>query len=149
MEASRNDDNALNVARIFEFLDGGSGTALPELVSPVYVNPETGITGARGILAFRESIRDTFGTDARVYLCALVADGEQVAVRWSLRGRLLVTFKGFAPTGFLVEVSALSMFRLEGGRVVHSWTETGAPEPVRTLAAARRPSRGRLYLVSS
>ena len=146
MEASRNDDNALNVARLFEFLDGGTGTALPELVAPGYVNPETGVTGARGMLAFRDLIRDTFGEGARVHLRAVVADGEQVAVRWNLRGLHLVDFKGFAPTGFLVEVSALSMFRLEGGRVVHSWTETGAPQPVRT-PAGRPSARGHLHLV--
>ena len=146
MEASRN-DNALNVARIFEFLDGGTGTALPELVAPGYVNPETGIPGARGILAFRELLRETFGRDARVHLRAVVADGEQVAVRWTVRGPQLVAFKGFAPSSGQVEVSALSMFRLENGRVVHSWTETGVPQTVKP--PGRRPSRARLYLVSS
>lgn len=148
MEASRNDDNALNVARIFEFLDGGTGAALPELVAPEYVNPETGVLGARGVLAFRDLIRDTFGADARVHLRAVVADGEQVAVRWNVRGRQLVEFKGYAPSAVLVEVSALSMFQVEGGRVVHSWTETGAPQPAKP-ATERRPSRARLYLVSS
>lgn len=148
MEASRNDDNALNVARIFEFLDGGTATALPELVAPAYVNPETGVVGPRGMLAFRELIRDTFGVEARVHLRAVVADGEQVAVRWNVRGRQLVSFKGFAPSAVLVEVSAMSMFRLEGGRVVHSWTETGAPQPA-PPPSKRRESRSRLYLVSS
>lgn len=148
MEAPRNDDNALNVARIFEFLDGGTGVALPELVAPGYVNPETQVVGARGMLAFRELIRDTFGANARVHLRAVVADGEQVAVRWNLRGQQLAPFKGFAPSARLVEVSALSMFRLENGRVVHSWTETGAPQPVKP-PAERQASRAHLYLVSS
>ena len=147
MEASRHHDNALNVARIFEFLDGGSGSALPELVAPNYVNPETGVAGARGVLAVRELIRQTFGPGVRVHLRAVVADGEQVAVRWTLRGRHLVAFKGFGPTGFLVDVSALSMFRVEEGRIVHSWTETGAPQPAMADVPRRRRSRGHLHLV--
>jgi predicted ester cyclase len=148
MNASRSDDNALNVARIFEFLDGGTGAALPELVTPRYVNPETGVHGARGVLAFRELIRQTFGGDARVHLRAVVADGDQVAVRWTLRGLHLVEFKGIAPTGLPVEVSALSMFGLDAGRVIHSWTETGVPQAVAVAhAVRRRPSRARLHLV--
>jgi len=129
MKAANGEENAISVARIFEFLDGGSGEALPDLIAPRYIEPETRRRGVEGITSLREVLLEAFGPELRVHLQAAVAEGDQVAVRWTVRGRHRAPFKGVAPSELPVELSALSMFRLVEGRVVDSWTEMGAPRP--------------------
>lgn len=123
-------DNSLVVARIFEFFDGGRDDELEELVSPAYVNRDTQEAGVPGIASGRDSLRAAFGRDARVRVHAVVAEGDEVAVRWSVRGRQIGFFRGTPPSQVPVELSALSMFRLEEGRVVESWVEMGTPRPL-------------------
>jgi predicted ester cyclase len=129
MTAVNDEENAIRVARIFEFLDGGGDEALPELIAPRYVEPETHRRGVAGITHLRAILLEAFGAELRVFLRAAIAQGDQVAVRWTVRGHHRAVFKGVAPSELPVELSALSMFRLVDGRVVESWTEMGAPRP--------------------
>ena len=124
------DDNSITVARVFEFLDGGREDVLPDLVHPNYVNTQTNKAGIEGITSERDLLWTAFGRDARVLVQAVIAEGDEVAVRWTLRGRHLSHFKGAPPSAQAVTLSALSMFRLEDGRIVESWDETGLPTPV-------------------
>lgn len=123
-------DNSLTVAQIMEFLDGGREDVLPQLVHPRYVNPETKRAGIEGIKSGRDLLRAAFGREARVLVQAVVAEGDEVAVRWTLRGHEVCEPAGTAPLERAVELSALSMFRLENGLVVESWQETGRPRPI-------------------
>ena len=133
------DDNSLAVAQIFEFLDGGREDVLTSLVDPRYVNPDTKRAGIEGIRSGRELLRAAFGRDARVLVQAVIAEGDEVAVRWTVRG----TQGAPAPWPALpVELSALSMFRLEEGRVVESWQETGAPRPIGAAVAVAKSREG-------
>lgn len=119
-------DNSLAVAQIFEFLDGGRDDALEVLVHPQYVNPETKRAGIEGVRSGREMLRAAFGADARVLVQSVIAEGDEVAVRWTVRGHEVLD----APSGSAeraVELSALSMFRLEDGRIVESWQATSRP----------------------
>jgi predicted ester cyclase len=129
MTAANSEENAISVGRLFEFLDGGGDEALPDLIAPRYVDPETRRRGVDGITSLRQLLLEAFGPELRVHLRAAIADGDQVAVRWTLRGHQRVVFKGVAPSDLPVELSALSMFRLVDGRVVESWTEMGVPHP--------------------
>ena len=129
------DDNSLTVAQIFEFLDGGREDVLAKLVDPRYVNPDTKRAGIEGIRSGRELLRTAFGRDARVLVQAVIAEGDEVAVRWTVRG----TQSPQAQWPELpMELSALSMFRLEDGRVVESWQETGVPHPIGPVATKSR-----------
>lgn len=123
------DDNSLTVARVFEFFDGGREDVLPSLVHPRYVNTHTQKGGIEGITSGRDFLRATFGRDVRVLVQAVIAEGDEVAVRWTVRGRHLRPFKGALPSERRVTLTALSMFRLEDGRIVESWDETGLPTP--------------------
>jgi predicted ester cyclase len=135
-------ENSLTVAQIFEFLDGGREDVLADLVHPKYVNPETKKFGIEGITSGRERLRATFGREARVLVQAVIAEGDEVAVRWKLRGLEHDEPAGAPSSERPVELSALSMFRLEDGLVVESWQETGAPMPVGAVAAAQKSRAG-------
>ena len=51
----------------------------------------------------------------------LVADGDLVAVRWSITGTQHGAFRGVEPTGTEVEFSAMAMFRIEDDRIAEVW----------------------------
>ena len=135
-------DNSLTVAQIFEFLDGGREDVLAELVHPSYVNPETKRAGIEGITSGRDRLRAAFGPETRVLVQAVIAEGDEVAVRWKLRGLGQDEGGGSAELGGPVELSALSMFRLKDGLIVESWQETGAPHRVEPHTRAGKSRAG-------
>src|SRR5690349_17546633 len=59
--------------------------------------------------------------DIRFAIHDLVAEGDRVTVRWTMRGTRSGTFLGQPPTGEPVELSAIVIFRIEDGRLAERW----------------------------
>jgi steroid delta-isomerase-like uncharacterized protein len=53
----------------------------------------------------------------------LIADEERVAQRWTYRGTHQGAFQGIPPTGRQVTLTGISIWRVEGGKIVESWHE--------------------------
>jgi len=53
----------------------------------------------------------------------LVAEGDRVIERMTLRGTHLGEFMGLAPTGKPVSWTAIAIYRLEEGRIAECWVE--------------------------
>ncbi len=51
----------------------------------------------------------------------MVAEGDKVVARWTLRGTHLGEFIGIPPTGKQVAVSGVIIHRLAGGKIVEDW----------------------------
>lgn len=51
----------------------------------------------------------------------VVAEGEKVLVRLTIRGTHRGELMGVAPTGRPVEVAVLDLFRIRGGRIAEHW----------------------------
>ena len=65
--------------------------------------------------------------DMRVTVEDMIAEGDRVAARVSMRGTHLGEFMGVAPTGKRVEVRALDMFRIADGKIVEHWGHADDP----------------------
>jgi steroid delta-isomerase-like uncharacterized protein len=52
----------------------------------------------------------------------LIAEGDHVAVRWTLRGTHTGEFQGIPPTGKTVTVAGTSLFRVAGSQIGEDWT---------------------------
>ncbi|MSP75576.1 MAG: hypothetical protein EXR12_05520 [Rhodospirillaceae bacterium] len=76
--------------------------------------------GHDGIRRAIEMLRTGF-PDWREHIEDLVIDGDKVAVRYFSTGTHLGTFGERAPTGRLLTVDELSIFRIENGRVAEQW----------------------------
>ncbi|HVF14300.1 MAG TPA: ester cyclase [Acidimicrobiales bacterium] len=50
------------------------------------------------------------------------AGGDRVGVRWTLRGEHNGEIMGIPPTGNDIAVEALSVHRIEGGKITETWT---------------------------
>jgi steroid delta-isomerase-like uncharacterized protein len=57
----------------------------------------------------------------------LIAEGDKVAYRWTMRGTHQGEIEGIAPTGRAVEVSGITIVRLEDGKIVEDRFESGSP----------------------
>ena len=93
-----------------------------EVVSPRFTShdwPE----GSTGPLAFREyyaAIRSAV-PDARYEVDDLIAEGDRVVVRWTMRGTLEGAFGGIAPTGGPIALHGVAIYRVADGKLMERW----------------------------
>jgi steroid delta-isomerase-like uncharacterized protein len=100
------------------------------LHDPVAGREIVGRDGERALIAgLREAITDlTFSIDD------LVADGDNVTIRWIAEGTHGGELLGFAGTGRALAIRGVDMYRLEEGRIAESWTFWDLPGMLRTVS---------------
>ena len=78
-----------------------------------------------GWSAWFQGFRTAF-PDARFTVEDMVAEGDRVAARLTMRGTHLGPLNGVPPTGRAVVVSGMSLERVADGRIVEGWNENDA-----------------------
>jgi steroid delta-isomerase-like uncharacterized protein len=71
---------------------------------------------AQVVTPYQEGVDGHWGIDD------MFSAGDQVAVRWTGTGTHNGEINGIAPTGNAIEVSALSVHRIEDGKIAETWT---------------------------
>jgi steroid delta-isomerase-like uncharacterized protein len=123
--------NKAVVQRLYdEVLNQGRLEVVEELATPDYVThspspsapgPDASLRGPAALEATVVQVRSRF-PDVRFAIEDMVAEHDRVAVRWTLRGTNTGDYPGFPPaTGRRVEVGAIVIYRLEGGRLAELW----------------------------
>ena len=74
--------------------------------------------------------------DLRFTLEDLVAEGDRVVFRATMRGTHRAPFRGVAPTGRRIEGTVLDVVRVEGGRFAEHWGGPDLWDVLRQLGAA-------------
>ena len=82
--------------------------------------PLTGPEQAARIASFREAFPDVRST-----IDDLIAEGDRVAFRMTMRGTHRGYFRGVAPTGVAVAIGVVDVVRVEDGRFAEHW---GGPD---------------------
>ncbi len=72
--------------------------------------------------------------DLHMTIEEMVAEGDTVVSRWSMRGTHQGPFEDIAPTGKPVTASGLSIFHFAGGKIVDDFFESSTPSPRRGAA---------------
>ncbi len=114
--------------RFTEFINTANGKLAEELISPEAVfhvpgRPEP-VRGPAGYLEIIGMMRAGF-PDIQWTLEKMVAEGDMVAARFTMRGTHRGIFFGVPPTGQTIKVQAMNFYRLSGGRFVE---ERGQPD---------------------
>ena len=95
--------------------------------------------GLEGIKAIVQKNNDSFA-GWRFTMHDTLCDGDKVTVRWSASGRHVNSFMGEEPTGSEVELSGISIYRVENNRITADWvtpdnlgflTQIGVLNPVK------------------
>ena len=110
---------------IDEVINKGDLGVIDELVSPSMVDHSappglpSGPEGTKQMLTmFRTAFPDLNGT---LPLQDLLAEGDKVAVRYTIRGTHQGDFMGIAATGKQVTIEGIEIDRIEDGKVVEHW----------------------------
>jgi steroid delta-isomerase-like uncharacterized protein len=92
--------------------------------APEYIRhdlrPSAAMPGAAGQAKIASEFRAAF-PDLSFQLDLLVAEGDYVATRWTMKGTNLGAWAGKSPTGKFAEFSGVNIFRIAGDRVVEIW----------------------------
>jgi predicted ester cyclase len=111
-----------------EVLARASERAVDELIAPGadVCTPTGRFIGPEGVKRATVQIGSVF-PDRRVEIQALVAEGSRVAAEWTLCGTQKRERLGVPPIGRRECISALSLFRVENGKIVEHWMTEGVP----------------------
>src|SRR5713226_6717917 len=120
--------NKTTMGRFVEFINTASETLAEELISPDAVFHIPGRTepmrGPAGYLAIIGMMRGGF-PDIQWTLEEMIAEGDNVAARFTMRGTHRGTFFGVPPTGKTIAVQAMNFYRLSRGQFAE---ERGQPD---------------------
>ena len=112
---------------IEEIWNQGNLEAVDELISAeiVYHEPMQTIEGIEPYRQFVETVRTTF-PNAQFTYEDLVIEGDRAALRWELQAAHEGTMPALPipPTGFKLNMSGQTAFRLEEGKIAEIWMET-------------------------
>jgi steroid delta-isomerase-like uncharacterized protein len=120
--------NKLVMRRFTEFINTASEKLATELIGPDAIfhvpgRPEP-MRGPAGYLTIIEMMRGGF-PDIQWTLEEMVAEGDKVAARFTMRGTHRGPFFGVPPSGKTIVVQAMNIYRLAGGQIVE---EHGQPD---------------------
>lgn len=142
------EDNKEVVRRYYEeAFNEGRTDLLEELIAEDVVNhdpvsdetltPEEA-RGFEGFVRHVEAAREAF-PDATVTIEDVIAEGDEVLVRFTFEGTHEGRFVGIEPTGNRVEGTNMVLMRLEDGKIVERWEESDSLDLLRQLGVLPPP----------
>ena len=119
------EDNKATVRRfIEEVFNKKNLAAIDELIAPNHIDHAA---GAAGSPAGPEGSRQLIGMmltafpDLHYTVEDMIAEGDKVAFRMTMRGTQLGAFGSIPPTGKHVEVLTIDIVRFENGKIAEEW----------------------------
>jgi predicted ester cyclase len=85
---------------------------------------------------FRQGFPDVIST-----VEDLIAEGDKVVARWRSRATHQGEYMGIAPSGKEVQFSGISIYRIEGNKIVQSWTVEDELGLMRQIGAIPEPGQ--------
>ena len=115
------EQNKALARRYFEAENNGNLAAMDELIAAdVVVHgglfPELP-SGPAGIKEIHTTLRTAF-PDISVTVEDMIAEGDKVVTRWTIRGTHKGELMGIAPTGKQITEEGIEIFRIAGGKIV-------------------------------
>jgi len=129
------ENKAVYTRFIEEAFNHGNFSHLGELLTPdyqVHDTPPGTPPGAEAVKSIVAMFRSGF-PDMHITLDELIAEGDTVAARATLRGTHRGEFMGLPATGRSVTVPSLTMVHLKGGKITESWVKNDVAALMRQL----------------
>lgn len=125
----RLESNKEVIRRLLAEVDRGNLDVVDAYYAPDYVDRTP--SPIRGLAAGREGVRQAFALFQGAFPATrhtiedLVAEGDRVVARISARGMHTGELFGHAPTGRVVTLTGITIYRLANGQIVERWSEHG------------------------
>lgn len=123
------DDNKTKARRIYdEVFNRGDLDVVDELVTPDIIDheePFPGVTGsgAEGLRQTVAILRTAF-PDLTMTVEDMVAEGDKVVTRVTVRGTHQGEFLGMPPSGRQINVAVIDIVRFADGKMIEHWGQT-------------------------
>ena len=79
--------------------------------------------------------------DARFTVEDMIAEGDKVVSRYTIRGTNLGPFLGIPPTGKQTTIGGITIFRVAGGQIVEQWSQVDILGRLQQLGVVPRPGQ--------
>jgi predicted ester cyclase len=133
------EENKAMLRRVYEeALNKGDVAILDDLLAAGYVLHMAGLQDYKGPEGFKEmvtALRVAF-PDLHVTIDDMVAEGDEVAHRFTLQGTHQGEFLGIAPTGKQVTVTGTTISRFAGGKEGEAWQNIDSLGMLRQMGVA-------------
>jgi steroid delta-isomerase-like uncharacterized protein len=106
------------------FWDGGDASVADEVIAPSYIAYDPGTPGREGGVAGEKQALALYYSvfpDFSLAIEEMIAEGDIVAARWTVRGTHRGALQSIAPTGKVVTISGISLFRVRDRRIAEHW----------------------------
>ena len=124
-----------------EVFNKGNMKAVDEFMSANFVEHDPfpgqgpGLQGFKqGLTAFRQAF-----PDLHIGIDDMIADGEKVVIRSTMKGTHKGTFMNMPPTGKQISVEGIDIVRISGGKAVEHWGLLDALTMMQQLGATPTP----------
>jgi steroid delta-isomerase-like uncharacterized protein len=125
-----------------EIFTQGNLDAAQDVYAPNYYSHQPAgsedISGLEAIKQFTAGVRQAF-PDMQITIEDQVAEGDKVVTRFTSRGTHQGELWGIPPTGKEVEVTSISMDRIEGGKIAEHWTHADQLGMMQQLGVMEQP----------
>ncbi len=138
------EENKALLRRWVEFWNTGDAEGVGALVAPGYVRHDPNGPEVRGPEGERRPVATYLAAfpDLHFTIEDLVAEGDTVVARFTVRGTHRGELLGIAPTGTRVALAAMELYRLADGKVAEQWVMMDALGLLQQLGAVPAPGQG-------
>ena len=137
------ENKALARRELEEIFDAkGNIDAAEEIYAPNYISHQPAgdedIHGVQAMKQFATGMREAF-PDLEITIEEQIAEGDRVLTRFRTRGSHQGELWGIPPTGREVQITNMSLCRIEGGRMVEEWPAPDRLGMMQQLGVVGRP----------
>jgi predicted ester cyclase len=121
------EDNKALVRRVYEEVANQRNlAAVDQLAALNFVGHFTSFPPLQGAEGLKQAISTvlTAFPDFHFTIDDMIAEGDEVAVRLTIRGRQSGPMMGIPPTSKQITISALHIYRVAGGKIVEGWVNS-------------------------
>jgi steroid delta-isomerase-like uncharacterized protein len=125
-----------------EVLNKRNLALIDELFAPTFIDHDTSMPeakGAAGVKRLAAMVHDSF-SDLHFTVEDMVAEGDKVVYRYSVRGTHKGSFMGIAPTGEQFAVTGIHIYRVADGKLQEEWENWDVPGLMRQLGVIPQPA---------
>ena len=118
------EENKAIVRRYLDEFWNGNASVADEVIAQDYSAHDPGTPGRQGGVAGEKQTMAMYFEvfpDFRLQIEDMVAEGDRVAARWTVRGTQRGALPGLPPTGKTATISGISVYRLRDGQIAEHW----------------------------
>jgi steroid delta-isomerase-like uncharacterized protein len=137
------EQNKATARAIYDVITSGDLTRTDELIAADLVDHEEvpGMPpGVEGFRWFVRTFREAF-PDLRMDAEDMLAEGDKVVVRFTMRGTHRGEFMGIPASGKEIAVNGIDMMRFEGGKAAEHWGQADNLGMLQQLGAVPAPGQ--------